>query len=200
MRVLVCRLSVVVPLLLLSSCDVTPSTEYMSGVVEGFRNNTDDYATLQHMLLEDQIARLSLHHAYSWEINSYYSTCYCLNSREDQFVRQWHDQDGNVVTFSRVLAAAKTTEQRISRYKELMDKLSIKLLTRVGADFTFCLRSREFGSHYIVEIINTSRFITAGTTISSVREMNHDGTHYYLPFGNHWYLHCKTYTGFPGDD
>ena len=209
----------IMPLICLASCDPIISTEFLGDIQQTFVDCNEDYVALHDMFIEDELTRLELYYDTHWEINGYYRNTYASGTstipepprppdasdapeRYELWFYRGDDLPGNTmvprrapVPFADVLSGVGITEDRLLRYDELMDSLGIKLITKEGDDVIFYIRSFDFGSDYIIEIVKTSEDV-AGTIASDVEEMTDYGNEdYYLPLENGWYLHYRNYIG-----
>lgn len=193
MRLQTHRLIVLLPMLVLASCDhlpydITLSAESLAEIRRGFEDKRDDFIVLHDMLAEDEISWLELHDSY-WQIDDFHRS-----TPESEWSRRTepHVYEQNPV--SEVLARVGITEKRLLDYKELIDTLGIHLATMEENDIVFYIKSFESRQKdYLVEIIRTQDELD-GTVVSSIEDMTlYADEDYYLPLEDDWYLHYRNY-------
>lgn len=208
------RFLMIMPLICLASCDPIISTEFLGDIQQTFVDCNEDYVALHDMFIEDELTRLELYYDTHWEINGYYRNTYTSRKSDIPEPPDASDAPGpyelwfyygddlpdnamvprqEPIPFADVLSGVGITEERLLRYDELMDSLGIKLITKEGDDLIFYIRSFEFGSDYVIEIVRTSEAV-AGTIVSTVADMKAYGDEdYYLLLDDGWYLHYRNY-------
>ena len=165
------------PLLLLASCSLSPSTSGLKEIEDGFVHNRGTYAALRDMIVEDALSELRIG-ARVDRINKYYHTS-----------GGWFDDHNERIDFPDVLRDSGITQERYDCYKELMNIVGITQMSADAEDVSFLVEAfGHLDDGYVIEIVNTPADVSE-KTISSVNDIpTKEEGEYFVSLEGCWYL------------
>lgn len=136
----------VLSLLLLASCNFTPSTSRLAQIEQGFLDKKDDYVALYDMFMEDDkltwvgdgFARVA--------INDYYK------SDEYESDGEWYDKKNNKTTLPEILLDVGISQERYDLYLERMATVHVKRIAKNGYRVNYFKDSFGILDGWIIEI------------------------------------------------
>lgn len=181
-----CQSTMVLWLLLLASCNFTPSTSRLARIEQGFFDKKDEYVTLYDMFVEDdKMTGLDCEFP-GVRINDYYKSG-----------DEWFDKHNDRSSLADALEDAGITQERYDLYRERMAAIHVEKINQDDNEVMFFKDSFGILDGWFIGIMNRpeeemAEFVSLmdGTIVSDVHEIpTEEEGYYFLPLEGNWYLY-----------